>query len=41
MENNQGDTVASGQMQAEGMSPLELTNNYSRVNGAIECNPVD
>jgi hypothetical protein len=41
MQNNQGDTVAGGLMQAEGLSPLELTNNYSRVNGAIESNPVD
>jgi hypothetical protein len=38
MQNNQGDTVAGGQMQAEGLSPLELTNNYSRLSGAIENN---
>ena len=41
MQNNQGDTVAGGQMQAEGLSPLELTNNSSRLSGAIENNQVD
>ena len=41
MHNNIGDTVASGQMYGEGLIQLELTNNYSRVSGAIESNPIE
>jgi hypothetical protein len=41
MQNNQGDTVPSGQMYGEGLIQLELTNNYSRVSGAIESNPIE
>ena len=41
MRDNQGDTVASGQMYGEGLIPLELTNNYSRASGAIESNQVE